>query len=75
MRRILAAELARLEQRLAELDSDPDSPFGAIGPAFRRVNDFREHVAELDELLAALEDRAREVRTSRVLESAFRPLE
>ena len=75
MRRILAAELQRLEQRLAELDSDPDSPFGAIGPAFRRVHDFREHVGELDGLLTALEARAREVRTSRFLESALRPLE
>ena len=72
MRRILAAELLRLEQRLAELDSDPESPFGAIGPAFRRVHDFREHVGELDGLLAALEARARQVRTSRLLESAVR---
>ena len=73
--RILGAELQRLEQRLAELDSDPASPLGAIGPAFRRVHEFREHLAELDELLTALEDRARRVRTSRLLESAVRPLD
>ena len=60
---------------VVKLDADPDSPFGAIGPAFRRVHDFREHVGELDELLTALEARAREVRTSRILESAVRPLE
>jgi hypothetical protein len=65
--RILSAELRRLEQRLAELDTDPDTPLGAIGPAFRRVHDFREHVAELDSLLSALDDRARQVRTSRLL--------
>ncbi|HVD26365.1 MAG TPA: hypothetical protein VNB86_10265 [Gaiellaceae bacterium] len=75
MSRILGAELQRLEQHLAELDSDPASPFGAIGPAFRRVHDFREHLAELDGLLTELEDRARQVRTSRLMESALRPLD
>lgn len=62
-RLILGAELKRLEGRLGKLDSDPDSSLGAIADAFRRVHDFREHVGGLDELLAALEDRAREVRT------------
>ena len=64
---ILGAELERLEQRLAELDADPASPFGAIGPAYRRVHEFREHIDELDGLLSALEARAREVRTARLL--------
>lgn len=68
--RILSAELARLEQRLDELDADPASPLGAIGPAYRRVHDFRDHLAELDGLLAALDDRAREVRTSWLLSAA-----
>jgi hypothetical protein len=66
---ILGAELKRLEQRLAELDADPASPLGAIAPAFRRVHDFRAHLAELDRLLSALNDRARQVRTSRLLGS------
>jgi hypothetical protein len=66
-RLILGAELARLEQRLAELDADPASPLGAIAPAYRRVHDFRSHVDDLDGLLAELETRAREVRTSRLL--------
>jgi hypothetical protein len=61
---ILHAELDRLERRLAELDSDPDSSLGAIADAFRRVNAFRVHVEELDHLLAAFDDRARDVRTS-----------
>ena len=63
-RLILGAELERLEGRLGKLDSDPASSLGAIAEAFRRVHDFRTHVHELDELLAALDDRAREVRTS-----------
>lgn len=70
--RILAAELQRLEHRLAQLDADPATPFGAIGPTFRRVHDFREHIAELDSLVSALEERARDVRTSRLLGSAMR---
>jgi hypothetical protein len=63
-RLILGAELERLGDRLAKLDGDPDSSLGEIADAFRRAHDFREHVQELDELLAALDDRAREVRTS-----------
>jgi hypothetical protein len=61
---ILHAELKRLERRLGELDSDPDSSLGAIADAFRRTNDFRAHVEGLDGLLTAFEGRAREVRTS-----------
>lgn len=64
---ILRAELERLEQRLDELDGDPDSPLGAIADSFRRVNEFREHVDELEDLLTALDARAREVRTSWLL--------
>jgi hypothetical protein len=63
-RLILGAELERLEGRLAKLDGDPDSSLGEIANAFRRVHDFRAHVEELDGFLSALEDRAREVRTS-----------
>jgi hypothetical protein len=61
---ILGAELERHEQQLAELDRDPASSLAAIAEAFRRVNDFRSHLGELDELLSALHQRAREVRTS-----------
>lgn len=70
--RILGAELKRLELRLAELDADPSTPFSAIAPAFRHVHDFRSHVAELQGLLSVLDDRARKVRTSRLLDSAHR---
>jgi hypothetical protein len=67
--RILRAELERFERRLAERDSDPASSLGAIADAFRRVHDLRAHVDELDALLTALDDRARDVRASRVLHS------
>jgi hypothetical protein len=63
-RLILGAELERLEGRLGKLDSDPASSLVEIAEAFRRVHDFRAHVEELDRLLTALDDRAREVRTS-----------
>jgi hypothetical protein len=66
---ILGAELERLERRLAERDSDPASSLGAIADAFRRVHDFRAHLDELDALLRALDERAREVRTSWLLRS------
>lgn len=61
---ILHAELGHLQQRLDELDRDPDSSLGAIAAAFRRVSDVRTHVDELDDLLAAFEDRAKEARTT-----------
>jgi hypothetical protein len=64
---ILGAELGRLEARLAELDSEPGSTLGAIGEAFRRVHDFRTHLDELEQLLSALDGRAREMRTSWLL--------
>ena len=63
-RLLLGAELERLEQRLGKADGDPHSSLGEIAGAYRRVHDFREHVEELDGLMAALEDRAREVRSS-----------
>jgi hypothetical protein len=64
---ILGAGLERLERQLAKLDGDPASSLGAIATAFRRVHDFRIHLEELDGLLSALEDRAREARTSWLL--------
>src|SRR5262245_20911236 len=59
---ILRGELERLEGRLAQLDSDPNTSFSALTDALRRVRDLRSHVEELRALLAALESRAREVR-------------
>jgi hypothetical protein len=63
-RLLLGAELERLEERLGGLDADPGSSLGEIAEAFRRVHEFRGHVDELDGLMAALDGRAREVRSS-----------
>jgi len=63
-RLLMGAELQRLERRLARFDSDPESSLAAIAGIFRRVRDFRAHVDELEGLMAALDARAREVRTS-----------
>jgi chromosome segregation ATPase len=71
--RILGAELERLERRLAQLDSDPDSSLGEIAGAFRRVHDFRVHVDALDELMSALARRAQEVRTTWREQAVRRP--
>ena len=61
---ILGAELERYQGRLAELDRDPESSLSEIADAFRRISVFRSHLDELDGLLSALHQRAREVRTS-----------
>ena len=61
---ILSGLLDREEQRLAELGSDPASSFADVAAAFREVNELRSEHDELHELLATLESRAREFRTS-----------
>jgi hypothetical protein len=61
---ILHGELQRLEGRLGRIDGDPSTSLGAIADAFRRVHEFRAHVDGLDEVLAALDQRAREVRSA-----------
>jgi hypothetical protein len=66
---ILSAQLARSEQRFAELASDPASSLAAIATAFRSVNELRPDVEELEALLGELERRAREFRASWVATS------
>jgi hypothetical protein len=61
---ILGAQLERSEQRLAELASDPTTPLRDIAAAFRRVNELRPNLEELQSLLAQLHVRAREFRAS-----------
>jgi hypothetical protein len=63
-RLLLGAELERLERRLGKADSNPHSSLGEIAEAYRRAHAFRAHVEELDGLMAALDDRAREARSS-----------
>jgi chromosome segregation ATPase len=62
--RILDARLARIEDRLAELSADPESSLAEIAAAVRAANELRPDVGELHELLAELDARAREFRTS-----------
>ena len=62
--RILGAQLARDEQRLGALSSDPASSLSEIAATLRSVNELRPDVEELGRLLEGLEGRARELRGS-----------
>jgi len=61
---ILDGQLEKGERTLGELASDPESSIAELAAAFRRVNELRPDLDELDELLAELDKRAREFRTS-----------
>ena len=61
---ILGAQLARGEQRLAELASDPTSSLAEVAAAFRRVNELSPDLDELRALLEELDRRARKVRAA-----------
>lgn len=61
---ILGAQLEHNEQRLTELASDPTSSLAEIADTFRRVNEIRPDLDELQALLADLEVRSREFRAS-----------
>ena len=59
---ILDSQLAKHEQALAALSADPASSLSEIAEELREVNRLRPDLEELETLLAALQDRAREVR-------------
>jgi uncharacterized protein involved in exopolysaccharide biosynthesis len=59
---ILGSQLAKHEQALAELSADPASSLSEIAEELREVNRLRPDLEELETLLAALQDRARQVR-------------
>jgi hypothetical protein len=61
---ILDGQLEKGERTLGELASDPESSIAELAAAFRRVNELRPHLDELDELLAELDKRARAFRKS-----------
>jgi antitoxin (DNA-binding transcriptional repressor) of toxin-antitoxin stability system len=61
---IIGAQLERSDRRLAELSSDPASSLAEMAEALRTVNELRPDLDELEDLLGALERRAREVRAS-----------
>jgi chromosome segregation ATPase len=59
---ILGGQLQRSEQRLEALASDPSSSLIEIAAALREVNELRPDLDELEALLGALQERAREFR-------------
>jgi hypothetical protein len=61
---ILSGQVEREEKRLAQLVAEPASDFADIAGALRRVGELRPDLHELNELLAALTERAREFRAS-----------
>jgi hypothetical protein len=61
---ILDGQLEKGERLLGELASDPESSIADLAAAFRRVTELRPDLDELDDLVAELDKRAREFRTS-----------
>jgi len=72
--RTLGANVNGSEGRLAELAEDPDSSLTEIASELHRVEELRPRLEEARSLLAELEIRARELRTSWVLRQADDPL-
>jgi len=72
--RTLGAHVNGSEGRLAELAEDPDSSLTEIASELHRVEELRPRLEEARSLLAELEIRARELRTSWVLRQADDPL-
>ncbi len=71
--RTLSAHIASSEQRLADLTADPDSSLTEMATELQRVDAFRPRLEEARSLLAELETRARELRTSWLLGQAESP--
>jgi chromosome segregation ATPase len=61
--RALNAQIDGSERRLEELTARPETPLHEIAAELRRVEALRPQLEELESLLAALERRARELRT------------
>jgi hypothetical protein len=72
--RTLGAHIAGSERRLTELTDDPDTSLTEIARELKRVEALRPRLDEARSLLADLEIRARELRTSWVLRQADDPL-
>ena len=72
--RTLGAHMAGSERRLSELTADPDSSLAEIANELHRVDGLRPRLDEARTLLADLEKRARELRTSWLIRQAEDPL-
>ena len=68
--RTLGAHIAGSERRLTELTENPDSSLTEIATELQRVEGLRPRLEEARSLLAELETRARELRTSWLLRQA-----
>jgi chromosome segregation ATPase len=72
--RTLGAHMAGSERRLNELTDVADSSLGEIATELHRVEKLRPRLEEARSLLADLETRARELRTSWLLRQADNPI-
>ena len=72
--RTLGAHMAGSERRLSALTDDPDSSLTEIAAELHRVDGLRPRLDEARALLAELETRARELRTSWLIRQAEDPL-
>jgi chromosome segregation ATPase len=70
--RVLGAQLEASEARLTELADEPSSSLTGIADELQRVETLRPRLDEARSLLRALEQRARELRTSWLLGAAER---
>jgi hypothetical protein len=68
--RTLGAHMAGSERRLTDLSADPESSLTEIAAELHRVEGLRPRLEEARSLLADLETRARELRTSWLLRQA-----
>jgi chromosome segregation ATPase len=72
--RTLGAHIAGSERRLDELTDDPESSLREIATELSRVDGLRPRLEQARTLLSDLETRARELRTSWLLNQAENPL-
>jgi hypothetical protein len=61
---ILSGQIERGQRRLSELASDPTSSLAEIAATLRSVHELGPDLVELQALLSAVEERARELRAS-----------
>ena len=62
--RLLVAQLERTEAELARRAADPTASIAELATTVRQVNELRPDLADLHDLLEALDERARQVRAS-----------
>jgi chromosome segregation ATPase len=66
----VSGQIESSERRIRRLDQSPSSSLAQIAAELRRVEQLRPQLHEVRDLLADLEDRARQVRTAWLLSQA-----